>query len=149
MNEKTKEIRKRFKIDDVTGYPEEYRWRNLAKLGQSYKYEDPFIKFASRQPERDKAQHHFLGSLFALSPWMAKGLHCLLTRRHFLSRIYIPIIATPIMPAFYLYFHEKSVQRQAMKNGILIDYVRKHPERFGEIYRPKFREVLFEHNPRY
>lgn len=149
VNEKTKEIRKKFNIDEETGYPDCYKWRNLARLGRTYKYDDPFVKFDSHSDEKDYSQNVLYASIFGAIPWVYQGARTLLSRRSFFYRIYLPILATPVVPALYFFMHKKSLERQAMRNGILVDYVRKHPERFGEVYRPKFREILFEHSPRY
>lgn len=147
VDEKTKKIREEFKIDEETGYPEKYKWRNLAKLGKSYKPEDPFLKFVSKPEENYQkvvdmclfatftgGLIHYVTSYIMRRPIWAKPHHFLF------------ITGGSLWAAFW--FRQKSIERQAEKTAAIIDYARQHPERFGEIQRYKYREVLETWFPR-
>lgn len=142
INEKTKKIREMFKVDEESGYPEHYLWRGMARLGPYYKPEDTFLKFDPVHPDELVSQKVTLVALTAL---VVGSIHyCIATykRRSFLSRLWVPIVGTAGISALQLWLQKKTLERQSSKNAILIDYVRKHPERFGMVHRPKFRECL-------
>lgn len=148
VNEKTKKIREIFDMDEETGYPRVYNWCNLAKLGKSFKPEDPFVKFAPRDPKKDYATKVFVGGCLVALPFMCHAINCFYERRNLLNKIYRPFVAAAALPFMGKYLLDLTYDRQAKRNGILVDYIRKHPERFGETYRPKFREVLYAFTPR-
>lgn len=147
VDEKTQKVREQFKVDPETGYPEQYNWRNQAKLGPSYKPEDPFIKFQNKPGEtyQDTAEivigvtavsalcHRVISYMFR-RPWWSKPHHFLL-------------LAGGGSYASY-WAQQKSIERQAMRAAAVVDYARQHPERFGEIKRYKAREVLSYWIPR-
>lgn len=146
INEKTVEIRRKFKVDE-SGYPEEYKWRGLAKLGDEYQPEDPFLKFA---PCEEKELLSWKVTVIGLSAVMAFAYQAGLAK--FLSR---PLWSRPwnflgaftVLSVTSLYVQKVALRRQAYKDAIYIDYLRLHPERFGPIKRYKFRETLFGHLP--
>lgn len=144
VNEKTKELRKKFDMDEETGYPRAYNWRNLARLGQEYRFEDPYLKFNDYDEKSImgyKVYHY--GVAFGVS---AAG-HLLISyirgyKWYARPHVFAGFFGSGCLIAWFL--REKTLQRQAMKNGIDVEYAQAHPERFGLIYRPKLREVLFE-----
>lgn len=147
VNEKTKEVREMFKVDEKTGYPEQYNWRGLARLGPKYNYEDPFLKF-DRQTEEQLISSRVttIGLLTGFS-FAAHWFNQTRLSKKFWSQIYLPVAGSAIFAGLYLYYQKKTLERSYVKNHILMDYARKHPERFGPVERPKVREVLFVYQP--
>lgn len=147
VNEKTKKLREMFKVDDVTGYPEWYHWRAMSRLGQTYNPEDPFYKFNPYDPNEFVSQKVFF--VFAAGTLTA-GVHYLwnsYNRRPWWSKPYFFPISFAFLTYASMWVQEKTLERQGIKNAIAIDYLKKHPERFGPIYRPKYREILFPYIP--
>lgn len=147
VDEKTKKIREEFKVDEETGYPEKYKWRNLAKLGSSYKPEDPFIKFENKPYEN----YQSMATFFLIVTATSAVIHYFIS-----SHLRRPVWAKPHhflgmiggTCAIAYWSQHKSIQRQAVRTAAVIEYARQHPERFGEIKRYKCREVLSPWFPR-
>lgn len=142
VNEKTKEIRKMFDVDEETGYPRHYNWRPMARLGPNYKPEDPLLKLGEYDPKEYYSTKITMAGLCAIS---SIGGHYIISRymaRPFWTRSYQILLYFGAMVGGLFWALDKTLERQGTKNSITIDYVRKHPERFGEIHRPKVREVL-------
>lgn len=144
VNEKTKELREKFDMDEETGYPRAYNWRNLARLGQEYKPEDPYLKFDNYDEQAYigyKVYHYgivFVGSAASqlLSAWVFG--------HKWYARPYMFFGMGAIGCWMAWFWREKTMLRQNQLNGIDVEYVTQHPERFGLIYRPKLREILFD-----
>lgn len=147
IDEKTKKVREKFKVDEVTGYPEQYNWRAMARLGNKYTYEDPFLKFNPYNPEEDYSTKVTIGILSFVSCSIIHVGLALYQRRRWWSRPHYLAASTAGLAGGLLWYHEESLKRQGLKNAMILDYVRQHPERFGEIHRPKLREVLFYYVP--
>ena len=147
VNEKTKQIREKFDVDDKTGYPRHYNWRSMARLGPVYEPQDPFRKFDPYNP--DEAISTKVGIVF-LSAASAGFIHYVwsnIRSRPYWSNIHIFLGITAGTAGFILWMHNKTLERQNLKNHIYMDYIEKHPERFGPIHRPKLREALGEYIP--
>lgn len=147
LDEKTKKLREEFNIDEETGYPEQYKWRNMAKLGHTYKPEDPFIKFEN-DSGYDIGRLNFMLTTSTLLAYLCHHFKCIQESRPVWSRP-IQLLVFIAMPAATIYYgHKWSSDRMAKRNGIIVDYLRKHPERFDDVQRYKFREVLHPYYPR-
>lgn len=147
VDEKTKKLREEFKVDEKTGYPEHYNWRPMARLGRSYKPEDPFVKFDPYNPNEDISTKIAVATVSILT---AAGIHCLtnyLSVRKWYSRPYIFLGSSVALTGSVFWTLEVTQRRQGIRNSIVRDYTKKHPERFGETYRPKLREVLLQYYP--
>lgn len=145
VDEKTKEIRKMFKVDENTGYPEHYNWRPMARLGTEYELWEPFEKLGEFNPEEQISTKVTMAGLVIAA---SCGMHWMLNFKQgkpWYARIHRIFISSALFYAALGWTAEKTLQRQAQKNHILIDYVKKHPERFEKIRRPKYRESLFEY----
>lgn len=147
VNEATKKIRERFKVDEETGYPEHYNWRSMAKIGPRYRPEDIFKYIGHHEPERE------------LSTWVAyvafsfggSAFGHMVVNAYFgrppIAKCHWVLINTVTLSFLSIWGRARIQKRQGLKNKIYQDYMKKHPERFGEIYRPKLREVLFAYDP--
>lgn len=145
VNEKTQAIRDRFKIDE-SGYPEHYKWRGLARLGQSYTYEDAFTKLTPYDPNSNRLAKFNIICLAVGSAALAQYAITAVYTRPFYSKPHYPIGIALTIGYLGKKLHEAALRKQAQKNAIAIDYVKKHPERFEEPrYRPKYREILSVH----
>lgn len=143
VDEKTKELRKAFDVDEKTGYPRHYEWRRMAKLGNSYRPEDLFETLSGYNKESGYTTKMVLGASSIILAVVFQGIARLALNRPFWSRPQYPI-AGAIASYFALdWMHEKTLERAARKNAIYLDYVKKHPDRFEATYRPKLREVLY------
>lgn len=147
VDEKTKKIREMFKVDEKTGYPEHYNWRSVARLGNRYLPQDPFLKFDGHDSKSLISQKVTMGLLFGGAAAFTHYAFSLYLARPWWTRLYIPVFGATVMTGLGLWIQEKTYERQGIRNAITVDYLQKHPERFGEIHRPKVREVLFEHVP--
>lgn len=142
-NEATKKIRETFKVDEETGYPEYYSWRNMAKIGPRYRPEDLYKYIGHHEPERDISTKVTLISICTIIAGLGHYMYnSWYVRRPLIAKFYWMPINTAIFSYCALKFYDMSLRRQYLKNNIYIDYMRKHPERFGEVYRPKLRECL-------
>lgn len=147
IDEKTKKIREQFKVDENTGYPEHYNWRNMAKLGPVYRPEDPFLKF--EYPEG--AEYGTDATIFAstgLLALLAYKIRSYTLRRPIWSKPHYFLGMWGLSFGLGYWGHQKTLERQGMKNAMIVDYVRKHPERFKDIERYKIRQLLFYYTPR-
>lgn len=147
IDEKTKEIRKKFDVDDETGYPRHYNWRPLAKLGPYYRPEKVFEVFEPQKAEERLSTKVALAGALVVPTGFA----------HFLKQQYYarPIWSKPL-PTLFAYvccvgiswwLYDQKYNRQLLKNQIYADYMKKHPERFETVHRPKFRECLGQYTP--
>lgn len=142
VNEKTKQVREMFKVDEETGYPEHYKWRGMAKLGPKFSYEDPYWKFQKHNPDEDLSTKIVILSMIN---GLCIGVHLFIQYsfgKGLLSQIHRPILTGALCTYGYLKYYERSLERASIKQHIYMDYVRKHPERFGDIQRYKFREIM-------
>lgn len=147
LDEKTKEIRKNFDVDEETGYPKHYEWRNLARLGPSYSPADPYLKFDPYDP-KTSISTHVTAALIALGSTASAMIFInLKNRRPWWAQSWVPLLGSAVFVALELWIHQKNLGRQSLKNAIIIDYVRQHPERFPPIKRPKMRETLSTYIP--
>lgn len=147
INESTRKIREMFKVDEETGYPEHYKWRNMAKIGPRYQPQDLFKYIGHHEPERDVSTQVFCIGSSIVGSILGHCLVAFMMKRSALQKIYwIPVNATAVSYLF-LWLHDVALKRQNMKNQVYIDYMQKHPERFGEIYRPKIRECMWLYVP--
>lgn len=147
VDEKTLKIREQFKVDEETGYPEHYKWRNMAKLGLTFRPEDPFLKF-EYPPE---ANHIRSASIIIVSALFTGIWHVysqVNQRRVWWSKPHVFLGYFGVVSGLSLYGQDYFCKYQATKNGMIVDYVRQHPERFNDIRRYKAREVLGHWNPR-
>lgn len=147
VNEKTRKIREMFDVDEKTGYPRHYSWRPMAQLGPEYSYMDPFTKLGRYNPDEYICQKVTMYSLgiganVAVHWWINY-----LSGKKFHARLWRLFIATGSLLGAMSWTMEKTLQRQAQKNHLMMDYISKHPERFENIKRPKMREVLFYYKP--
>lgn len=146
VDEKTKKLRETFKIDE-SGYPEHYKWRNMAKLGPVYNPEDPILKFTPQSPEAHYSTSVFMAFFTGMTTVGAVGLYNYFNKTPLWARVHYSL---PAWAGFFYiveWFNKKTDERQYIKNSIIIDYTNKHPDRFGPIKRSKFRETLFEYLP--
>lgn len=147
LDEKTKKLREQFKIDEETGYPEHYKWRNLAKLGKSYRIQDPFLKF-----EYPKEQDYHRSAALAVGAiggcYMVIKLTSAMSRTPMWAKPHWIIGGLAFTLGLSLWIQEKSRERQALKNRSYIEYCEQHPERFTDIKRYKHREALTIYLPR-
>lgn len=143
VNEKTKEVRDMFKMDEKTGYPEKYNWRGMAKLGSSYKPSAPFLNFKSYSEEEYYSTKVFIiasmGAASAAGHWYFNYR----ARRPFYAKPHVFLTMLGVSSFVGLFSLEKTLEREGIKQKMFINYTEQHPERFGEIKRPKFRECLF------
>jgi len=147
VNEKTKQVRERFKVDEATGYPEFYSWRALARLGPDYKPEDPFLKFDPYNPDE-----YISTKLTYVTICFVSGVGGMMYINRFIGRPLFfrfgrALVLSTLGSGMLLWGLQKSMEQQAVKNRIIVDYLRQHPERFGTIHRPKFRELLHIYRP--
>lgn len=142
VNESTRNIREMFKVDEETGYAEHYKWRKMAKIGPKYRPEDIYNYIGQHEPERDLSTKVTLISLSAISAVLGHCGFSRYMRRPVLAKFYWMPINTAILSYALLKYHDITLRRQYLKNRVYIDYMQKHPERFGEVYRPKLRETL-------
>lgn len=147
VDEKTKKVREMFKIDEKTGYPEQYNWRALARLGPVYQPADPFKKFDDYDPKESISTHVTAGLVASFFAGFGQVYFNLRARRPWWSRSYMPVIFVAAFVKIEMFLYQKTVERQSMRNAITIDYVEKHPDRFPPIRRPKLREVLYSYYP--
>lgn len=148
VNEKTKAIRERFKVDEKTGYPEHYNWRAMARLGPEYRPEDLYTKLDPFDPKEEISTQVFLVGATGLG---VVGLHCL-TNYYTRKPMWSGIPRTTILGAVAIWIslkaHDMVLTRQGIKNAIFLDYLKKHPDRFETVKRYKHRELLFDYCPR-
>lgn len=144
VNEKTKQLREKFEVDEETGYPKAYNWRALARLGQEYDPWDPYLKFDDFDEKAYYAYNLHRYTIAALSSGAIHGALAWWMGYKWYSRPYIFLGLTSLTVFLSQFYQEKTLQRQNMVNAVDVDYLQSHPERFGKIYRPKMRELLFE-----
>lgn len=144
VNEKTKELRKKFDMDDETGYPRAYNWRPLARLGQEYNPEDIFFKL----DDFDEKAYYGYKAYFTVGAILGAAVVHGMTSYYYTfkwySRPYIFLGVAASFVACTTWYQNVSLRRQNMVNTIDVEYLQSHPERFGKIYRPKMREILYE-----
>lgn len=144
VNEKTKELREKFDMDEETGYPRAYNWRNLARLGPEYKPEDPYLKFDDYDEKSYMGYKVYHYSIILAASVSVQLFSAWLYGHKWYSRPYIFAGMGTLGFLLSRFWREKTLLRQNQLNGIDVEYVTTHPERFGLIYRPKLREILFE-----
>lgn len=147
VNEATLKLREKLKIDPETGYPEKYNWRGLAKLGYQYEPEKPFLVFKPYTEEQlhgTKATLLLVSSAFGV---LSQAVTNYYKARKFFAHPYIFLLSTAAAYGVGIFTISKSNKRQTYKNALFVDYMKKHPERFGTIRRYKYREVVFPHSP--
>lgn len=146
VDEKTKKVREMFDVDEKTGYPKHYNWRGMARLGPDYRPEDPFLKF-----DKWDEKNGYSGTISLLGILGAgyAGIFYYINtqRRPWWSKPQYFIAAFGVSAPALLWIRDKTFERQGRKDAIYVDYMRKHPERFETIHRPKLREILFEYVP--
>lgn len=142
INESTKKVREMFKVDEETGYPEHYKWRKMAKLPPRYRPEEVFEYLGKYEPEREISTTIFTVFMSGMLTAIAHSINAMFMRRSVLAKMHWIPINTALLSGVILWGKGKAHTRQGLKNKIIIDYCKKHPERFGEVYRPKLREVL-------
>lgn len=146
VNEQTKKIREMFKVDE-SGYPEHYKWRPMARLGPEYSYTDPFEKLGEYNPD------HYISTkvtMIAMVTGASAAFHWffnIYVGKKFHAKLHRFVGSTAFALFSLNYMSGKTMERQAQKNHIVVDYVNKHPERFEKIKRYKFREILYEFIP--
>lgn len=147
VDKKTLEIRKMFDVDEKTGYPRHYSWRPMAQLGKEYTYDEPFAKLGKFNKEE---QYSTQVTMAATGLACAGGIHWFWNYwngRPAWVRLHNVGVITAAIWGFMFLSQDFTHRRQAVRNNIVVDYVRKHPERFGTIQRPKIREVLTRYDP--
>lgn len=147
VDEKTMKVREMFKIDEKTGYPEQYNWRALARLGPVYQPADPYKKFDDYNPAESISTHVTAGLVGAVLAGCGQLYYNHRARRPWWAKSWMPILFIAAFVKTEMYLHQKTLERQSMRNAIAIDYVEKHPDRFPPIRRPKLREVLYGYYP--
>lgn len=147
VNEKTLQIRKQFDVDEESGYPRFYHWRPVTRLGSVYKPEDPFYKLSQYDPEIYYSQKALFVCVASLGAFATHFMLSAVCKRPYWSQLHV--LFGQIAGFSYLGFwlQDKTIKRAAMKNAVIVDYMRKHPERFGEIKRHKLREILRIYTP--
>lgn len=116
INEKTRQIRKMFKVDENTGYPENYNWRPMARLGSEYAYTDPFEKLGEYKPEEYYCQKLTMVVGVVAS---CAGLHWFQNYRQskqFYAGLHRFVGTSAAMLAILFWAGEKTMQRQSQKN---------------------------------
>jgi hypothetical protein len=147
VDEKTKEIRKMFDVDEETGYPRAYNWRPLARLGPNYRPEKVYEVIEPYKPEQKLTTNV---ALVASTAFIVGSVHYFYQKYHARPLWSKPLRSLAIFGVFstaLVYGFEYKLQRDQLKNQIYADYMKKHPERFETVHRPKFREVLFQYTP--
>lgn len=147
VDEKTKKLREKFKIDEESGYPECYKWRALSRLGPVYNPADPFKKFDEYDPKRSISTHVGMFIVGAAVSGSVMAFFNLYRRRPWWAKSWVPVLAAFGFLGFQMVLHKQALKRQALKAAITVDYVTKHPDRFPPIKRPKLREVLYMWSP--
>lgn len=147
LDEKTKEVRKRFNVDEETGYPKEYNWRPLAKLGPTYR---PEKIYEVVKPYTREEMYSTNATLIGGMAFVCGSLHYLVQRyygRKLWSKPWKTLAYFASSTTALYYLIDYKYRRQQLKNEVYADYMKKHPERFDTVYRPKVREVLFQYTP--
>lgn len=147
LDEKTKEIRKMFDVDEASGYPKAYNWRPLARLGPEYRPEKIFEVVEPYKEEQLISTKILLVSSMAFVTGLAHVVIQRLQARPWWAKPMKSLVAFTASSATLLVYFDYKQKRDRLKQAIYTDYMQKHPERFGTIHRPKFREVLFEYTP--
>lgn len=147
VDEKTMALREKFKVDPKTGYPECYNWRLLSRLGYDYSPEDPFYKFGAYDPNRSMTTRIGGSAFFVAGIMTIHAVRVYYKGHHWLTRAWqVPLASIPTV-YFFLWLHDKTLTRAGRKEAVIVDYVSKHPERFGPIQRAKYRELLWTYTP--
>jgi len=142
VNAKTEEVRRMFDMDPETGYPREYNWRCLAKLGKEYRPEDAFEKLLPYREESMYSTYLTVGVLSVLIPLGIQMFGNALAKRPWYSRPWLSLAGFAVTGSINAYIFYWTPHKQGIENAIYIDYVKSHPERFETKKRLKHREVL-------
>lgn len=147
VDEKTKKLRERFNVDEESGYQEHYKWRGLARLGKSYKHEEPFLKLTPYEPESEYGQRVFGHVMATLVTGAALAGARMYQRQTIWMRPQFLVGFMLLANGLVHWGWKHSMTKQAQKTAILIDYCQQHPDRFSEHKRYKMREVLLYWQP--
>lgn len=144
VDEKTMEVRKQFKVDPETGYPEHYSWRGLAKLGKTYTARDLYTKIDQFDPVKDTIYgkvhaaviscivggifHQGVNFITRVSPW---------------QKLFVFPLTAGSMYLGFLKWQNYSHEKSGLRNKAIIEYWEQHPDRFKPIQRHKLRETLY------
>ena len=145
INEQTKEIRRKFDVDEKTGYQRRYNWRSLADLGPEYRPDDALKKLL---PYREEAMYatYVFSAVCALG--VSFGVQCIHNAyrgRELMSKPWVFLASLACSGGLAAFTCFYTPVRQGMINAMHIDYIQKHPDRFETKKRLKLREVLL-HN---
>lgn len=147
VDEKTKKIREQFGVDEETGYQKSYHWRRLAQLPREYRPEVAFEKLSYHNEDEYISTKVFIGLTMTAFACVGHAWVQMRTAKPLWGRLYrVPLVAIPSTYAT-IFFLNKTMERNAMRHAIVVDYLKKHPERFETVYRPKVREVMFFYQP--
>ena len=147
IDEKTKEVRKMFDVDEKTGLPKSYNWRPLANLGSNYRPEKVYEIYAPLKPEEKISTQLGLVGSVALVSGTLHYLYSWYQARSVFSKPWYSLAGFAVGAASVLYGYDVILNRRELKNQIYTDYMQKHPDKFETVHRPKYREVLFVYSP--